>query len=470
MDIPQEIDDYIKETIEDSLGLQISTQSLQLKLCSVEEAQRRLRDKCLFLLSKFKEKDRIIERSKAEANMNAVALKRFVEENQKLSSECANLLTQCNKWERECSLYDHDREALMDFGNEADERAKEAETRVHELEEELGKLTEELRFYKQRYESQGIDSSSEGTTLEENLLESVLATLICKDEVMPGRAFLESNNPLESCQRLLKMWNRLRPSTQKVLSLAAEVKTLEKDKEHLRMNLSTAEEEVKVLFEENKILDEENKRLLRQYHKEKNLHGSGSGGKHTGSASSKTNKRKSSPKICSPIEKKIDFTDLDSARKPLSPLRYNSPDSRMHKSGFTDSFSEATLSMHNKTRNRGLAFVSMASPEEALAALNNLESYELEGRTLRLNYAKPKKKKSVIPQKPKPVPAFNLFVANLSYEARAKHLKEFFSSEGANVVSYEVIFHDNPRKSSGYGCHSNPRKSLMQPCLLSKGR
>ncbi|XP_022772288.1 uncharacterized protein LOC111314933 [Durio zibethinus] len=105
----------------------------------------------------------------------------------------------------------------------------------------------------------------------------------------------------------------LRPSTQKVLSLAAELKTHEKDKEHLRMNLSKAEEEVKVIFEENNILDEENKRLLRQYHKEKNLHGSG--GKHTGNASAKTNKRKSSPKICSPIEKKIDFTDPDSARK-----------------------------------------------------------------------------------------------------------------------------------------------------------
>ncbi|XP_021284396.1 28 kDa ribonucleoprotein, chloroplastic [Herrania umbratica] len=112
---------------------------------------------------------------------------------------------------------------------------------------------------------------------------------------------------------------------------------------------------------------------------------------------------------------------------------------------------DVELSMHNKTRNRGLAFVSMASPEEALAALNNLESYEFEGRTLRLNYAKPKKKRPSPPEKPKPVPAFNLFVANLSYEARAKHLKELFSSEGANVVSAEVIFNDNPRKSSGYG-------------------
>lgn len=33
------------------------------------------------------------------------------------------------------------------------------------------------------------------------------------------------------------------------------------------------------------------------------------------------------------------------------------------------------LSMYNKIRNRGLAFVTMGSPEEALAALNNLESY-----------------------------------------------------------------------------------------------
>ncbi|XVF64837.1 hypothetical protein PTKIN_Ptkin09bG0198500 [Pterospermum kingtungense] len=329
MDIPQETDHYIKETIEESLGIQISTQSLQLKLRSSEEAQRRLRDRCLYLLSKLKEKDQIIERSKAEANMNAVALKRFVEENQKLAAECANLLAQSKKWERECSLYDQDREALMDFGNEADERAKEAEIRGHELEEELGKLTEELRFYKHSYESQVIDSSYEGTTLEENLLESFLGKLICKDEVMSGRAFLEANDSTESGQRLLRMWDRLRPSTQKALSLVAKIKTLEKDKEHLRLNLSKAEEEVKVLFEENNILDEENKRLLRQYHKEKNLHGSG--GKSTGTASAKTNKRKSSPKICSPVGKKIDFTDPDSARKPLSPLLYNSPDFGMHK-------------------------------------------------------------------------------------------------------------------------------------------
>lgn len=34
----------------------------------------------------------------------------------------------------------------------------------------------------------------------------------------------------------------------------------------------------------------------------------------------------------------------------------------------------AKLAMYNKTRNRGLAFVTMASPEEARVALNSLES------------------------------------------------------------------------------------------------
>ncbi|XP_052485962.1 uncharacterized protein LOC105770539 isoform X2 [Gossypium raimondii] len=232
MGIPQEIDDYMKRTIDDSLGLPISTESLQLKLRSSEETQRRLREQYLLLLSKLKEKDQIIERSK-------------------------------------------------------------------------------------------IDSSSEGAIEEDNLLEPILAALICKIEVTSGRAFLEANTSLESCLRLLKMWNRLRPSTQKILTLAAEVKTLKKDKEHLRINLSKAEEEVKILFEENNILDEANKRLVRQSREEKNLHDSGR--KHTGSASAKTNKRKSSPKVCSPIEKKINFTETDSTRKPLSPFRYNSP-------------------------------------------------------------------------------------------------------------------------------------------------
>lgn len=92
----------------------------------------------------------------------------------------------------------------------------------------------------------------------------------------------------------------------------------------------------------------------------------------------------------------------------------------------------------------------MSSHEEALAAFNNLESYELEGRTLRLAWAKPRKEKPSSQPKPKPVPIHNLFVANLPFQVRSKDLKEFFLSENPNVVSAEIIF-DESRRSAGYG-------------------
>lgn len=123
--------------------------------------------------------------------------------------------------------------------------------------------------------------------------------------------------------------------------------------------------------------------------------------------------------------------------------------------------------MHNKTRNRGLAFVTMGSPEEARAALNNLESYEFEGRALKLNWARPRKTKPSSAMQPKPVPIHNLFVANLSYEARAKDLKEFFNSENANVVSAEIIFHENPRRSAGYGFVSFNSKAEAEAALAA---
>jgi len=40
----------------------------------------------------------------------------------------------------------------------------------------------------------------------------------------------------------------LKPSTQRVLGLVAEVKSLENDKENLRVNLHRAEDEVRISF------------------------------------------------------------------------------------------------------------------------------------------------------------------------------------------------------------------------------
>ncbi|KAG4963711.1 hypothetical protein AAZX31_14G164200 [Glycine max] len=315
MDLPPEIDGYIKESIDHSVGLPVSSQTLLSKLHASQESQRQLRDQHLFLLSKLKEKDDLIERARCEANMNAQAVKRFVEENQKLAAECESLVEQRVKLERECALYDHDREALMEFGNEADERAQEAQERALELERDLCLLEQELIKYKQQNEL--VDSSSGSTLDEENLLDSLLATVTTTTDESSTYAFLSANSENEHCEKMLTMWNCLKPSTRRVLCLVAEVKSLENDKENLRVNLHRAEEEVKLLFDENSVLDEENKRLAKRC---KGRNHSSSGGKPTGSASVKSNKRKSSPKICSPMARKIDFEDVDSARTPLSPL------------------------------------------------------------------------------------------------------------------------------------------------------
>ncbi|CAN4092408.1 unnamed protein product [Withania somnifera] len=330
MDLSQETEDYIRESIEYSLGLPVSTQTLQLKLKASEQSFVHLRNQYLSLQAKLKEKDETIERARAESSMNASALKKFVEENQRLAAECSNLLAQCKRWEKECALYDHDREALMDFGNEADERAKEAEIRVHNLEEEVRKLSEELNFYKCQYEKQVNDTATDDTSVEQNLLDNLLETVIDRDAAASiAHAFLEANSDIEVCQKLLTKWKRLRPSTQRVIALVAEVNTLQKDKEHLRVNLHKAEDEVNVLFEQNNILDVTNKRLIRLYQKEKLT--PGSGGKPSSGKCSESNKRKSSPKISSPVEGKLDFSEVDSARQPLSPLRENSPEYRLCK-------------------------------------------------------------------------------------------------------------------------------------------
>lgn len=64
MDLSQETEDYIRESIEYSLGLPVSSQTLQLKLRASEESFVRLRTQYLSLRAKLKEKDETIERSR----------------------------------------------------------------------------------------------------------------------------------------------------------------------------------------------------------------------------------------------------------------------------------------------------------------------------------------------------------------------------------------------------------------------
>ncbi|TKY74404.1 hypothetical protein E2542_SST03165 [Spatholobus suberectus] len=111
MDLPRDVDDYVKQTLDDSLGIPVSSQTLEAKLRASQDSQWRLRERLLSLLPQLKQKDQLIERFKLE---------------------------------NECALYDKDREALMEFGNDADERAREAQSRVLDLERDLLFMENEL--------------------------------------------------------------------------------------------------------------------------------------------------------------------------------------------------------------------------------------------------------------------------------------------------------------------------------------
>lgn len=98
--------------------------------------------------------------------------------------------------------------------------------------------------------SQKVDNCT--SPLEEDLLDSVLGSLISKDETIMGRLFLEANVHDQSCQTLLSKWDHLKPSTQKVLSLVSRAKKFEKEKECIILNLAKAEQEV--IINDNKTL------------------------------------------------------------------------------------------------------------------------------------------------------------------------------------------------------------------------
>eukprot|EP00262_Sarcandra_glabra_P022286 TRINITY_DN9836_c0_g1_i1.p1 TRINITY_DN9836_c0_g1~~TRINITY_DN9836_c0_g1_i1.p1 ORF type:complete len:300 (+),score=54.01 TRINITY_DN9836_c0_g1_i1:42-941(+) len=124
---------------------------------------------------------------------------------------------------------------------------------------------------------------------------------------------------------------------------------------------------------------------------------------------------------------------------------------------------DVELSMYNSSRNRGLAFVTMGSEEEALAALGNLDSYELEGRVIKVEFAKKLKKKTPVAKES--VPKYNVFVGNLTWRVRSRDLRELFGASNGKILSAEVVYHSNPRKSAGYGFVSYGSKEEAESAI-----
>jgi len=175
------VDNCIKQTIDNSLGIPTPSETLEAKLRASQDSECRLREGLLSLEPQLKRKDHLIACFKVslfsldfllnlslviiflfenltmgvlgfleqyEAIMNARALKKFVEENQRLAGECNGLVAQRCQLENECVLYDKDREALMEFGNDADERARKAQSQVLDLQRDLLLMQNELKKYK----------------------------------------------------------------------------------------------------------------------------------------------------------------------------------------------------------------------------------------------------------------------------------------------------------------------------------
>ncbi|XWS62163.1 hypothetical protein CRYUN_Cryun07bG0187500 [Craigia yunnanensis] len=107
---------------------------------------------------------------------------------------------------------------------------------------------------------------------------------------------------------------------------------------------------------------------------------------------------------------------------------------------------------HKDGKSRNFAFVTMASGEEAQAAVDKLDSLEVSGRIIRVEFARRFKKPS--PPSPQPiVPSretrHKLYVSNLAWKVRSSHLREFFSA--FNPVSARVVFGTPSGQSAGYG-------------------
>ncbi|KAI3905036.1 hypothetical protein MKX01_017282 [Papaver californicum] len=103
-------------------------------------------------------------------------------------------------------------------------------------------------------------------------------------------------------------------------------------------------------------------------------------------------------------------------------------------------------------RNRGFAFITMSTGEEARDVINKFNGYEISGRVIRVEFSKRLKKPS-----PPPHPGLGvketrhlLYVSNLAWKARASHLRELFST-CSSPVSARVVFDSPSGRSAGYG-------------------
>lgn len=131
--------------------------------------------------------------------------------------------------------------------------------------------------------------------------------------------------------------------------------------------------------------------------------------------------------------------------------------------------SDVEIIKQKNGKSRGFAFVTMATGEEAQAAIDKINTSELFGRIIRVELANKFKKPRPISSPPLAPPLgetrHQLYVSNLAWKARSTNLREFFS--GFSPVSAKVVFESPSGRSAGYGFVSFSTKEEAETALSS---
>ncbi|KAG8082935.1 hypothetical protein GUJ93_ZPchr0014g46750 [Zizania palustris] len=116
-------------------------------------------------------------------------------------------------------------------------------------------------------------------------------------------------------------------------------------------------------------------------------------------------------------------------------------------------------------RKRGFAFVTMATAEEAAAAVEKLNSFDVMGRIIKVEFSKRFRKPAPPPPPGTIVERHRLYVSNLPWKARAPNMREFFSK--FNPLSAKVVFENPSGKSAGYGLFLLGQKRKPKPLSMN---
>lgn len=139
--LPGGAEEYVRDSIEASLGLPVPDRSLRLKLAASEDLRRRLQDHVFALEEDLHAAARCIDLLKNESAMNAEGIRRCVEEKEAMAAARDQFAAHAARLEKECGLYERDLERAMESCDELARESDELRKRLRDAPD----LTEQVQ-------------------------------------------------------------------------------------------------------------------------------------------------------------------------------------------------------------------------------------------------------------------------------------------------------------------------------------